>query len=336
MASYSISPYNEDMKFTAAALPHLVIAFVVLISPFLLPGDLYAVETAVPSGSFIVQPAKVELEIPPGGSESRALTLTNSTAVPLAVTVSFEDVAPNTQSSAADDPVVLLGANGGAYPLRDLVHTSAASLTILAGQTQSVPVTVKIPNDTVPGGHYGSVVFSFTPILPRGISTNGNVAVESRLATLFFVRVSGAVKEEGRVSEFGVFNNAQTTFAPSPEKPLRFQIVYTNSGNVHLNPYGKLSLTPLFGKSTTIIVDPWAVLPGGVRMREIEVREPLAIGYYTAHLEQNRGYENIVDTRDVHFWVLPNAEQLLIIILSILFLVWLIRKSLSLSKHRVS
>ncbi len=299
-----------------------------------IPQVSFAAET--PAGAFVVRPAKVELEIAPGTSALRTLSLTNSTALPLRVSVSFEDVASRTQASATDDPIVLLGANGGAYPLRTLVRTPTDSLIILSGQTIGVPVTVDIPKDATPGGHYGSVVFTFTPIFSSGAVPNESVAVESRLATLFYVRVSGNAKEEGSLLEFGLFNNAKTTPAPTSEHPLRFQVAFMNTGNVHLNPYGRISLTSFFSKDEEVIIDPWVVLPSGTRMREIDFHGDLRMGYYTAHLEQNRGYQDIIDTREVHFFVLPSLLQALLMSVGLLLFVFIIRRSLLLSRHTIS
>jgi hypothetical protein len=70
-------------------------------------------------------------------------------------------------------------------------------------------------------------------------------------------------------------------------------------------------------------------------MREIDMTEPLTPGYYTAHLELNRGYEDIIDERKVSFWVLPNKEQTFIGLILLIGLLLLLRTSLRLSRHSV-
>jgi hypothetical protein len=91
----------------------------------------------------------------------------------------------------------------------------------------------------------------------------------------------------------------------------------------------------MFGKAHVLPIDPWAVLPGATRMREIDMTEPLTPGYYTAHLELNRGYEDIIDERKVRFWVLPNKEQTFIGLILLIGLLLLLRTSLRLSRHSV-
>ncbi|OGZ05859.1 MAG: hypothetical protein A2845_03590 [Candidatus Lloydbacteria bacterium RIFCSPHIGHO2_01_FULL_49_22] len=306
-------------------------SFFALLFPMTLA---YALD-ALPSGAFIVRPAKIELAISPGSEKTTMLTLSNGTALPLSVRVSFEDVAPSMQSSPVDASIVLLGADGGSYPLKELFHTDNESIDILSGQEVQIPVTVRIPQRTEAGGKYGSVIFTFKPVLSHDVSSPANVAIESRLATLFYVRVLGNAKEEGQLVAFGLFNNANTARTPSADQPLRFQVAYENTGDVHVNPYGRLTLSPIIGAEKFVLIPPQAVLPGATHMREVDVSDALSIGYYRAHIELNRGYRDVVDEREISFWIVPGPEGTLLIILGSVFLVWLIRRSLQLSKHRI-
>ncbi len=337
MATFGISSYNKGMKkFTTQV--EGVLFTMVFIATYLFsiaPTNAFAAET-LPTGAFIVQPAKIELAILPGEEETRVLTLSNGTAFPLLVSVSYEDVATNIQTTPNDEPIRLLGKNGGAYPLKELFSTTKQSFNILSGKEVQLPITVHIPSDTEAGGRYGSVVLTLKPILSVGTKQDMNIAVESRLATLFYVRVRGEAKEKGHLVAFGLFNNAKTTPVPSGDTPLKFQVAYENTGTVHVNPYGRLTLTPLIGTAKTYIIDPLAVLPSETRMREVDVRDVLPIGYYRAHLELNRGYKDIVDESEVGFFVIPGAMGMTVIILGIIFLTWLIRRSLALSKHFVA
>ncbi len=292
-----------------------------------------AQESSIKTSAFVVRPAKVELAILPGAEVTSELRLENGTAVPLLVTISFEDVAPNTQASPSDDPVRLLGSQGGEYSLRDLFSIPKERITLISGETASIPVRVRIPSDVLPGGRYGSVVLTFQPILAAGSGDAANVAVESRVATLFYVRVQGETKEAGELRAFGLFNNERFAQSPKMQQPLRFQIAFENTGTVHVNPYGRLTLHGLWGDAKEIIIDPWVVLPNATRMREINYHEPLTLGRYTAHLEQNRGYGDVIDERETVFWVLPTPEGMLVIVLSVATLIWIIRRSLRLSRH---
>lgn len=313
----------------------LPVSGVLAIAFFFYANNAIAAEQ-LPSGAFIIRPAKIELAIAPGDSETSMITLSNGAALPLAVSVSYEDVASNVQTSLDDEPVQLLGSNMGAYTLKELFSTKKDTFEILSGKEVQIPITVHIPTSAEAGGRYGSVVFTFKPILSGGAKADANIALESRIATLFYVRVKGEAKEEGRLVAFGLFNNAKTTPIPSEDMPLRFHVAYENKGTVHVNPYGRLTLDPLIGSPKIFTLDPLAVIPLETRMREVTVREELPIGYYAAHLELNRGYGDIIDEDEVGFWVIPGTTGKFVIVIGFIFFIWLIRRSLALSKHFVA
>lgn len=307
----------------------------VIVSFFCTPFLALAQTTSTPSGAFIVKPAKTELVIAPGESKESILTLSNATALPLHVDVSFEDVVPSTQVLPSDEPIKLLGKHGGEYALQNFFSVSRPSFDLLSGKEVRVPVSISIPKDVEAGGRYGSVVFTFRPVMTPGAPEPANVAIESRVATLFFVRISGLAKEEGKLVAFGLFNNAKSAGTPSPLHPLQFQVAYENTGNVHLNPYGRITLIPFLGSEQVTPIDPWAVLPGATRMREVAVTNALSIGHYRAHIELNRGYKDIVDEEEVSFWILPSMQDTLFFVVIVMILALLIRRSLRISRNRV-
>jgi hypothetical protein len=308
--------------------------YALLLTAVLLPYAVSA-DTASPlGGTVVVRPAKSEVSIAPGGEKQVGIRVGNDTLSPLHIEASFEDVASSVQTSAVDDPVRLLGGTNGVYSLKDLLDIPQASFDLLPGKEVEIFVTIRIPKDAEPGGRYGSVVFQFSPIT-HSAGAGANVSLESRIAALLYVRIAGETKEEGRLVAFGLFNNAKTTMSPTPSSPLRMQVAYENTGAVHTNPYGRIIIRSLLGKTYTLMIDPWAVLPGATRMREIDMTEPLTPGYYALHLEQNRGYNDIVDKRDVIFWVLPSGGQLFITLICLLLFFFILRKSFRLSRHSI-
>jgi hypothetical protein len=298
----------------------------------LFPGAVFANTPPLSSGTVVVHPAKAEVVMLPGEEKKIMINIGNGTPAPLRVEAFFEDVAPNPQLSAIDDPVKLLGSARSISSLKDLLSIPNTSFDVLTGKEVAVPITIRIPKDAEPGGRYGSVVFRFSPLAQSG-ATGANVALESRIAALLYVRISGEVREEGKLVAFGLFNKAKTTLSPTPSLPLRMQVAYENTGAVHVNPYGQITLRSMSGKTSVLLIDPWAVLPGATRMREIDMTEALTPGYYTAHLELNRGYKDIIDEQEVGFWVLPSKTQSFIGIIFLLILILIIRKSLRLSRH---
>ncbi len=314
----------------------------IILAPIFFVGALFAFMIFVvstvqaqtsPSGAFIVRPAKAEVTILPGETKTTTFTLENNTQVPLHVDVSFEDVDAAVQTSPVDEPVTLDGASMSERSLRGSLSVAKTSFNLLAGHTVDVPVTLALPKTALPGGRYGAVVWTFQSAVPPSVNDTANISVQSRIASVFYVRVQGETKEEGKLVAFGLFNNAKTVSEPTESSPIKFQVAYENTGTVHVNPYGRITVSGIFGKSTVLPIDPWAVLPGATRLREIDLFDAFWPGYYTAHLELNRGYKDIVDEVIVHFFILPSTKEIFIALGLLLFVFIVLRKSLRLSRN---
>ena len=273
-----------------SVLPSIAVGFFLLSPSVFAHGD-------IPSGAFVVQPAKVELELSPGESRVVDVVLENGTPSPLSIEVSKEDIAAKPQSVASDDPIGLSRGGDSAHSLKNQLSFPKSRFEVLSYKEIHVPVTVTLPKDAIPGGRYGSVVFEFSPAIGDKNQPVQNIAVKSRVATLFFVRVKGEVHEEGALAAFGLFNNARTALSPTSAMPLRFQVSFENKGDVQLNPHGTITLTSMWGGTTVAVIDPWIVLPGSTRLREIDVIDPLSPGHYKAKLSQARGYAEVIDDR---------------------------------------
>lgn len=281
----------------------------------------------------MVSPAREEVVLAPGEEREIVLKIKNGTLSLFRVDVSFEDIAAEAQQGPQDAPVRLLGSDSGTHTLRPFLSTARPDLALRPGREESVSVRVVIPPETSPGGRYGSVVFR---VIPADPSLGGEVAVESRIAVPLFVRIEGTVKEEGKLIAFGVLNAER--FLPSPDetRPIRFHLSFLNSGDVYLNPHGTINISGLWGEPHHVLVDPYAVLPGSTRLREVFLTDTLSPGPYTATLSLARGYGEDIDTLEVRFFVLPTVTTLLLTLLFVLFLIYLIRRSLRLSRNSIS
>ena len=278
-----------------------------------------------------VSPAKVEITLSPGGEQSRLITVSNTTPGPLLFSVSVEDFVAGIKE---DDPFTLVDHGSVTSPLKEMLVVSEPTFELLSGEKMNIPVSVRIPKGTPPGGRYGSVVITFRPVTKDEVRQV--VVAESRVGVLFFVRVAGDVKEEGHLVRFSLFNGAHVLRTPSSASPLLFQIAYENTGSVHLNPYGRLTLLPfLVGTPRIVTVDPWVVLPGQVRMRELAIPDSVAPGIYVAQIELNRGYGDVVDKNEFRFVVIPGPWVIALGMIGLVCLFFLLRKSLRLSRGHV-
>ncbi len=131
------------------------------------------------------------------------------------------------------------------------------------GERIEFALTIEVPADAPPGGHYAAVLIS--PQLPDSAGDSTQVAISQKVASLVLVSVEGVIKEAGSVASFTTASG-QKRFN---RLPVDFLIRFMNSGNVHLRPTGEITIRNLLGgTSSTLAVNPGilqAVLPQQVR-----------------------------------------------------------------------
>lgn len=264
----------------------------------------YQVDTlqSVPSQrDFVVGPGKEEITINPGEKKTVFITVTNRMGDDREFNLATEDF---TGSSDPKTTVVLLGNDHGPYSLKDYIKPEVTKLDLKQGQRATIAVTISIPSDAQPGGRYGSILTS-TVSKASTVATKdvaGGAAIISRIGTLFFVRIPGAVKEEGSVKEFSTTNH-KSLFTSGP---IPMQILFQNDGSMYLSPYGQIHVKNMFGSEVgSADIDPWFSMPNSLRLREISWDKGFLFGRYVATVDINRGYGDIIDHKSVVFWVIP-------------------------------
>lgn len=268
---------------------------------------------------FVVGPGRFEVELAPGDSATVELLITNRMGVGKLFKLTTEDAVGSASGSEA---IKLLGDEVGPYTLRDYISVPHEEFYLEHGTRVRVPVTISLPADAEPGGHYGSILTSITTSadeLGQSSGANPATAVISRIGTLFFVSTPGEVEHDNELIDFSTPNNERLFW----EGPIDFSIVHENSGSVHTKPYGVVSITNILGEEVgRTEIEPWFVMPQSVRTREISWDRELLLGRYTATAEINRGYDDNIDTATYTFYVIP--WKLTLAIFSVLFVFFLV------------
>lgn len=251
-------------------------------------------------GDFVIGPGKVEIEGKPGETIIKEISVTNRISDDRVFELSIEDISG---SQDPDTAVVLLGNESGPYTLKDYITFPEKTFKLNLGERAWIPVSITIPQNAEPGGLYGSVLIS---TLSSSKETNNDSETKSpviaRVGTLFFVTVPGDVKTEGLTKEISLTDGKWWY----EKGPVKFHILYENTGSIHLNPYGELRIKNLFGEEVGFVaIEPWFALPDSLRTRDIIWDRELLFGRYTVSAYINRGYGGIIDEVSTSFWVLP-------------------------------
>lgn len=268
---------------------------------------------------FVVGPGKVELELAPGESKQVELMVTNRMGEPKRFKVEIEDAAG---SRDPNQSVILLGDDRGPYTLKDYITLPAHEFELQHAERARLMVTVSLPADVEPGGRYGSVVISTVTrnaTEERAGGASSRSALVTRIGTLFFITTPGLTSAEGVLTSFDTVGSKRLFNSG----PITFGVSYENTGANHVNPYGEIRISNILGDEVGYIqLDPWFSLPQSLRTREATWNKEWLFGKYTAVAQVNRGYDNIIDTKTVTFWVVD--WLLLAIIFACLFMFILI------------
>lgn len=250
-------------------------------------------------GDFVVGPGRTEVALQPGETVVQEITVTNRISDNRTFKLEVEDI------SGSDNPresVQLAGSEYGPYSVRDYISFPNDTFTLALGERARIPVTITVPPNAEPGGYYGSVLVS-TVRTPGSVSDSApRSPIIARVGSLFFITVPGETIREGETKEISPIADHWWY----EKGPISLGVLYENTGSVHLNPYGEVSVTNMFGEEVGFVqLEPWFVLPKSLRLREITWDREFLLGRYTVTAKINRGYDDLIDEVSTTFWVLP-------------------------------
>lgn len=256
------------------------------------------IEGNIDVGDFVVGPGRAEISVSPGETIVQEITVTNRISAGRTFMLEVEDITGTADGSSA---VELSGAERGPYSIRDYISFPTNTFTLDLGERARIPVTIKIPADAEPGGFYGSVLVSTDRTGTSDVGAPRSPII-ARVGSLFFVTVRGETEIAGETKAVQTLDGKKWY----EEGPINLGIVYENTGSVHVNPYGEISIANMFGEEVGFVeLEPWFVLPKSLRTRDITWDREFLLGRYTVTARINRGYDDQIDEVTTTFWVLP-------------------------------
>lgn len=280
-----------------ARITALFLAVTVLFVP------LPASAQSAPAG-LALTPLRTELEIAPGTSLTRTLTVQNTTTAEMIVqlsTESFSTINPQYDYKFDD-----------ASELASWVVYAPDYLVLQPGETRDVPFTVGVPLNSEPGGRYISLFASSDSPPIDGVNAR------QRVGSLLYITVTGDV------SRIGKLYSLYTPWLITSSVPWTMNI--QNSGSTHFHSRSSLTLRTLLGEEVSVTNGDSLILPGTIRSIESIIPTPLWPGVYIAEYQIGLGDTPGVSETKLLIYA-PPLFTLAIICIGILVALYLLRRS---------
>ncbi|MBI2120256.1 MAG: hypothetical protein HYT94_01370 [Parcubacteria group bacterium] len=265
--------------------------FVLFISSF------FAAQSAFAGTGLTIQPIKVSHTLNPGEEAHGFISLTNASNddSDTKITLKVEDFLP----FAGNEGVNFVGRAPGVTTAMDWIslgENNEHEFLIKKGEAQRIPYVIRAPLDAEPGGHYGVLFFKATRT-GEGETLN----IGTQVGVLVLITVPGNHLQKGQILDF------LTSKKFYQKAPIDFSIRFENTGTVHFEPKGTITITNIFGKEIgEVPVQGQIVLPTGIRNLTAKWDvEGLLLGKYTAALSIVDGEGAELTAKSVSFYVFP-------------------------------
>lgn len=288
--------------FAASALS--IAVFTCLAS--LAPAAIAATNPAGSGQALEIAPPVITMTVNPGQVVHTQISIRDIASGPLVV-----DGQANDFVAAGEDgtPKILLNSKEkDPYSLKDWV-SPLSEMLLQPKQIKNLPITLSVPKNASPGGHYGVIRFTATPPDLKG----QGVSLSASLGSLVLLTVRGDIKDSLSVAEFSVNKDGGKPGHLFESTPLNLVEKIKNTGNVHEEPTGMITIKDMFGHTVAaagVNESLRNVLPGSTRM----FSEPLGksalgshrlFGRYTASMKLTYGPRKTVLVSSIAFWVIP-------------------------------
>lgn len=283
-----------------------------------------------------VSPVRTDAEIKPGSTQTFDIYVQNLTGKSANLRAIVNDFVASKDESGT--PSIILDEKQAA-PTRSIKKyvEKIPDFVLQPNETKNIKVKVVIPKDADAGGYFGAVRFA-----PAGSESDKTLTLSASVGSLILVKVPGDLKEQANIETLDVRkDNAASTFFTSGQG-LNGTVRIKNSGNVQVEPFGKIVLKKggeTLGTYEINNTKPRGnVLPDSIRRFDFALGDKVgAFGKYT--LEANLGYgtKGQLITASNTFYVVPVPVLIIggIVLLIILLAIFALPKMIKNYNQRV-
>jgi hypothetical protein len=215
------------------------------------------------------------VQAPHQNTISYSSTITNATNTPVSVTVSTTDF---TTLGTNGSLVFISQKQAGDHSLAQAISISDPSFILAAHASQQLTISINNASALTGGGHYGSVLYRTTAVLPTSVANH--VQFQQTIASLIFLTSNGQ-------GSYGLGLSVPHTGIVWSHFPNSLNLLFSNTGNVQAVPRGYVNVTNPFGTQVSKnIINPnsGVVLPGTQRLLQTSITSKADVvwpGIYT-------------------------------------------------------
>lgn len=252
-----------------------------------------------------ITPTVINLEADPGDViEDKQIKIRNISDQTLVVRAQYNDFVAGDEEDGT--PRLLIDEDENAepspYTIKEWLST-IPEVTLEPNEQQVVNVTLNVPDNASPGGHYGVIRFTGTP--PE-VDTSA-VSLSASIGSLILVRVSGDVSEQANIAELYTSSDGEKR-SLFEYGPVTINTRFENTGNVHVQPTGTITVRNMFGQvieSFEFNPNRGNVLPKSIRRFENTLNKELLFGKYTVQADIVYGNTATIVSSSTSFWAIP-------------------------------
>ena len=259
-----------------------------------------------------ISPARAEISGKPGESVTDTIELFNDEATAKTYYIS-------SQNFIADGETGAPNFTGNSDDIASWIKTNDV-VTVQPQERKLVGYSIAIPQDAVPGGHFGAIFFSSSPA-----DKSGQMLIGGKVGALLLLTVEGDVKESAGVN--GFMTQGGSWFASIP---INFEYWFNNMGGNRIKPVGTITVKNMFGfEVASLVANPKTgnVLPKSMRKFIVQWGNDRTdlngsllhdtyenfmwefknfhLGYYTATMHLAYGEQGKTVDTDYSFFILP-------------------------------
>ena len=261
-----------------------------------------------------ISPPAIEISLNPGDSSSNNFRLSNNSNEAINIETTPRNFLPR-----GIDGAIEIVEDDTPFSLAEWITVSPTSSVTIGPQSfNDFTVTIDVPDNAHPGGHFGSVVFKTIP----GEADDAGALISQEIAPVILVKIPGDVDESGFISTFQSTKNIW-----SNQDSIDFDLVVENIGNVHYRPSGQLVIRNIIGQEVhRSTIDGQNVIPGAQRRLDANWKDVgFRMGYYQAEVTLVYGSDSQILDATSSFFIVPYQVLLPISVIVLIVLFFLFK-----------